>query len=107
MVRAWRWTTQRPVGSRYGRQVDVKVGLGGGVVLGRVRAGDEAALAEGNRENRKHLELWEQMRDEQFFNASGQCAQIEKALEAFAAGARFPLMLADGARIVGRVSHRR
>ncbi|GGL11343.1 ribosomal-protein-alanine N-acetyltransferase [Curtobacterium luteum] len=69
-----------------------------------MRAEDGATLAEGYRENREHLEPWEPTRDEEFFTEARQRAQIEKTLEAFAADAALPLVLADGTRIVGRVN---
>lgn len=83
--------------------MDAEVGLRGGVVLRLVRAEDGAALAEGYRENREHLEPWEPTRDEEFFTKARQHAQIEKRLEAFTAHAALPLVLVDGTRIVGRV----
>lgn len=84
--------------------MNVETVLDSDVALRLVRVDDAAALAEAYRTNRKHLAPWEPSRDDAFFTDAHQRAQISKTLEAFAAGSAVPLVLTEGASVVGRVN---
>lgn len=74
-----------------------------GVVLRELRADDAEALAIAYAGNRAHLAAWEPERDEAFFTAARQEAEVATQLEDAARGVSLLLVLAaDDATIAGR-----
>lgn len=101
----WEWRASRPpTPAGYGRGVDGEITLADGVVLRGVRESDAEALAEAYRANGEHLKPWEPARDDAFFTAEYQRAQIEKSREAFAAGTAVAFVITTGGRVVGRLT---
>jgi ribosomal-protein-alanine N-acetyltransferase len=85
-------------------EVESFVQLGGGVVLRSLAIEDAAALAEAFRVNREHLAEWDPERTESFYTEGDQSEEISRLLADRDAGLASPFLLADGARIVGRVN---
>ena len=65
---------------------------------------DAEALAQAHRKNRDHLAPWDPERLPSFFTTAGQESVIEKLLLEQRSGTTVPFALADGTRIVGRVT---
>lgn len=74
------------------------------VTLRLLEAADAGTLASAYRRNRDHLAEWDPERSETFFTEAGQGEEILRLLTAKQAGSAFPLVLASGDEIVGRLT---
>jgi ribosomal-protein-alanine N-acetyltransferase len=73
-----------------------------GITMRVLQPEDAAALAAAYVRNREHLAPWEPLRSETFFTEQWQADDIAARLAASATGDGFPLVLLDGATVVGR-----
>lgn len=77
--------------------------LPGNVVLRVLEEGDGPKIAEAVKRNREHLARWDPARSEDYFTADWHNRHLPRQLESLADGDALPLIIADGAHIVGRV----
>lgn len=94
----------RAVLAEEGREVMSHVPLGGGVLLRPLAIDDVAALTKAYLDNSEHLAQWDPERAPTFFTEPGQESDLQAMIAQRAAGTALPLVLSDGARIVGRVT---
>ncbi len=80
------------------------VTLPGGVVLRLVTEHDAPALTEAYIRNRDHLRRWEPRRSESFYTLKVQTEMLEALLAKQARGDATAWVLADGDRVVGRMT---
>ncbi|MFC7592268.1 GNAT family N-acetyltransferase [Nonomuraea antimicrobica] len=81
-----------------------EVTLAGGVVLRLATERDAEAIQAACVRNRDHLKRWEPRRAEEFYTLAGQSERLKSALGQYAEGRTVPWVLADGDRVVGRVT---
>ncbi|MEV0385991.1 GNAT family N-acetyltransferase [Nonomuraea sp. NPDC050643] len=80
------------------------VTLAGDVVLRPVTERDTEALVDAYIRNRDHLRRWEPSRPAEFFTHAGQAERLKSLLEQQARGGAVAWVLADGERVVGRMT---
>ncbi|GAA2822449.1 ribosomal protein S5-alanine N-acetyltransferase [Nonomuraea rubra] len=74
------------------------------VVLRLVTEHDAEALQAAYVRNRDHLARWEPRRPDEFFTVEGQATRLKALLEQQARGQAVAWVLADGDRVVGRMT---
>ncbi|MEV0621658.1 GNAT family N-acetyltransferase [Nonomuraea sp. NPDC050404] len=78
--------------------------LSDGVVLRLATEDDAEALVIAYDRNRDHLKYWEPRRQEEFYTLAGQAQRLKGLLEQQARGQAMAWVLADGERVVGRIT---
>lgn len=80
------------------------VPLSDDVTLRPLRADDAEALTAAYARNREHLAPWDPVRDESFYTAQGQRAEVARLLAAQQAATTLPLVLATQDAVLGRAT---
>ncbi|GAA4916023.1 ribosomal-protein-alanine N-acetyltransferase [Nonomuraea thailandensis] len=80
------------------------VSLAGDIVLRLAAEQDAEALHSAYVRNRDHLKPWEPRRPEEFFTVEGQATRLKALLEQQGRGQAVAWVLADGDRVVGRMT---
>lgn len=75
-----------------------------GTTIRLLHVDDAAALAEAYWRNRLHLAPWEPTRDDDYFTPAGQRSVVFNQLSQQSAGTGYPLVVAQGEQIVGRIT---
>lgn len=78
--------------------------LVGDVRIRLLHSSDAGRMASAYAHNREHLAHWEPERDEGFFTATGQSANIRSRLAMQAAGSEIPWVLLDADRVIGSIT---
>ncbi|WP_043621794.1 GNAT family N-acetyltransferase [Nonomuraea candida] len=81
-----------------------QVALPGGVVLRLVTEHDAEAVAIAYDRNREHLKRWEPRRTAEFYTVEGQAQRLKGLLDQQGRGQAMAWVLADGERVVGRIT---
>ncbi|SDQ88790.1 GNAT family N-acetyltransferase [Microbacterium sp. cf332] len=82
----------------------IDIALSHGVSLRSIRTSDAAPLAEAYLRNSEHLAPYEPLRTNDFHSEAGQQTEIAALIAGRDAETTLPLVLADGSRIIGRIT---